>query len=41
MPCNIDARAGLAASKTGMWLAPQIPNAQALGGGAVGRPCLD
>jgi len=37
MPCNIDARAGLAASKTGTWLATQMPDAQALGGGAAGR----
>src|SRR5712671_859817 len=40
MPCNIDARAGPAASKTGTWLAVYLPGAQALGGGAVGRPCL-
>src|SRR5437868_15211895 len=25
MPCNIDARAGLAASKTGTWLAAECP----------------
>src|SRR6185503_1084598 len=40
MPCNIDARAGPAACKTGTWLAAQMPDAQALGGGAAGRPGL-